>query len=112
MTFDNPQKETCIGMSLEDYIREANETSFEIINGKRIDKMPPKSLHLWILRAVFRLLDAFVTLKAVWLIDPNRRKAWVYTPDDDSPKVFLAEGILREETLLPNFKLELAKIWV
>lgn len=198
MISDNPKTVTRIGMSLEDYLREANEKPFEIINGERIYKMPPKSLHMWILRAVFRLLDAFVTqhnlgevfsegtyivpenydsewvtgsrapdimfytrpridnyfrehpdwqstpmlivpdlvieilspndtfslidekvsydlangVKVVWLIDPNRRKAWVYTPDGDSPVVFGADSILREETLLPNFALELAKIWV
>ena len=198
MISDNPKTQARIGMSLEDYLREANEKPFEIINGERVYKMPPKSLHMWILRAIFRLLDAFVTkhnlgevfsegtyivpenydsewvtgsrvpdilfytreridnyfrehpdwqskpmlivpdlvieillpndtfslidekvsydlangVKVVWLIDPNRRKAWVYTPDGDSPIVFGAEGILREETLLPNFVLELAKIWV
>lgn len=198
MISDNPKTEARLGMSLEDYMREANEKPFEMINGKRIDKMPPKSLHLWILRAIFRLLDAFVIqynlgevfsegtyiipehynsewvkgsrapdilfytrnridnylrehpdwqstpmlivpdlaieilspndtfslvdekvsydlangVKVVWLIDPTRRKAWVYTPDGDSPVVFGAEGTLIAETLLPNFKLELAKIWM
>ncbi|MCU0481308.1 MAG: Uma2 family endonuclease [Anaerolineae bacterium] len=197
MISDNPKTETRIGMSLEDYMREANEKPFEMINGKQIYRIPNFALHGWILKEVFRCVDSFAVqnqlgeafsgmtyaiheqdnmnwitgsrdpdmaffernrideyfrdhpdwqstpmlivpdlaieilspndtfslmdekvsydlangVKAVWLIDPNRRKAWVYTPDGDSPVVFGADGILVEETLLPNFKLELAKIW-
>ncbi|MCU0480021.1 MAG: Uma2 family endonuclease [Anaerolineae bacterium] len=50
-------------------------------------------------------------VKMVWLIDPNRRKAWVYTPDTENSQVFGAEGVLTAEEILPNFKLELAKLW-
>ncbi len=198
MISDNPKAVTRIGMSLEDYLREANEKPFEIINGERVYKMPNLILHTRILKAVLFALESFVVqnslgesfpegtyvlperynthwvtasrvpdimfytrprlddyfsnhadweskpmlivpdliieilspndtfslidekvsydlangVKVVWLIDPNRRKAWVYTPDGDSPVVFGADSILREETLLPNFALELAKIWV
>lgn len=65
----------------------------------------------------FSLIDEKVSydlangVKVVWLIDPNRRKAWVYTPDTENSQVFGAEGILTTEELLPNFKLELAKLW-
>ena len=195
---EKPKTDARVGMSLEDYMREANEKPFEIINGERIYKMPPMTLHTRILKAVLVTLESYVIhhslgesfpemayilperydsnwvtgsrvpdivfytrsrideyfrdhpnwqstpmlivpdlaieilspndtfslmdekvsydlangVKVVWFIDPTRRKAWVYTPDGDSPVVFGAEGILTEETLLPNFKLELAKIWM
>jgi len=195
---EKPKSDVRVGMSLEDYMREANDNPFEIINGERVYKMPPMTLHTRILKAVLFALESYVIhhrlgesfpemtyilpekydsnwvtgsrvpdivfytrqrledyfnhspdwdtrpmlivpdltieiispnesfsqidvkvthdlangVKAVWLIDPTRRKAWVYTPEGDSPVVFGAEGILTKETLLPNFKLELAKTWV
>ncbi|MDX2075321.1 MAG: Uma2 family endonuclease [bacterium] len=198
MISEKPKPDVRVGMSLEDYMREANEKPFEIINGERLYKMPPMTLHTRILKAILFTLESYVIqhglgesfpemayilperydsnwvtgsrapdiifytrnrldqyfrdhpdwqstpmlivpdlaieilspndtfslmdekvsydlangVKVVWFIDPTRRKAWVYTPDGDSPVVFGAEGILTEETLLPNFKLELAKIWM
>ncbi|MDX2075320.1 MAG: Uma2 family endonuclease [bacterium] len=198
MITDNSQTDIQQGMLLEDYLREANEKPFEIINGERVYQMPNWMLHSEILQRVFFLFYFYVSehnwgrvyqettyitpdrndanwvrgsripdimlfegtrvaeyfqntpdwikrpmpivpdmvievishtdmfskvnekayldlangVKVVWLIDPLLRKAWVYTPDGDSPVVFGAEGILTEETLLPNFKLELTKIWM
>ncbi|PJF30034.1 MAG: hypothetical protein CUN52_05320 [Phototrophicales bacterium] len=51
-------------------------------------------------------------VKTVWLIDPTLHKAWIYTPDSSSPTVVGAEGILTVESLLPNFQLELAQLWI
>lgn len=194
MTMKTEQR---IGMSLDDYLHEASDTPFELINGERIYKMPNLLLHSEILQRVFLLFHAYVIahqwgriyqettyitpdkadknwvkgaripdmmlfigsriadyyrdtpdwtqyplplvpdgvieiishtdvftqvnekaftdltngVQFVWLIVPNNRKAWVYTPDDMRPLVFGADGMLTAEARLPNFTLELAKVW-
>ncbi|MCL4255985.1 MAG: hypothetical protein KJ043_19665, partial [Anaerolineae bacterium] len=60
MISDNPKTQARIGMSLEDYLREANEKPFEMINGERIYKMPNLILHTRILKAVLFALESFV----------------------------------------------------
>lgn len=198
MISDNLQTKPPIGMSLEDYMREANDKPFEMINGDIVYIMPTATLHTRILKAVlfaiemfarqhqlgeafpemtyiipekydknwvkgsrvpdvmfytqnrldeyFRLnpdwqltpmlivpdliveilspsdrfsdVDAKVNfdlsngVKTVWLIDPTLCKAWIYTPESNSPTVIGAEGILSIESLLPNFQLELAQLWI
>jgi Uma2 family endonuclease len=50
-------------------------------------------------------------VQVVWLIDPNRRRAWIYTTNADNSQVIGADGVLTAEHLLPNFKLNLADVW-
>ncbi len=50
-------------------------------------------------------------VQIVWLIDPNRRKAWIYTASTDNSQVIGADGSLMAEKLLPNFKLNLTDVW-
>ncbi|MDZ4672242.1 MAG: Uma2 family endonuclease [Phototrophicales bacterium] len=60
MLTDRPQIDLREGMSLDEFLRQSNDQPFELINGRRIDKMPPGLPHNVILRAIFRLLDPFV----------------------------------------------------
>ncbi|MDQ7037381.1 MAG: Uma2 family endonuclease, partial [Anaerolineae bacterium] len=49
-------------ITIDDYIQlYARDGAFEIINGKRKKIMPPVMIHIIIVRALFRLLDAFST---------------------------------------------------
>ncbi|MDX2075313.1 MAG: Uma2 family endonuclease [bacterium] len=191
MLTDNPQIDLREGMSLDDFLRQSNDQPFELIDGRRIDKMPSGLPHNVILRAIFRLLDPFVVqndlgeafaenafiieertnwvrgsrvpdiafyrkariqhimtampavipivpdliieiisptdsyddiqlktifdldngVKAIWIIDPVNHSAWVYTPDTMRPQRFGEDGVLSAPDILPNFTLELSKIW-
>ena len=48
------------GMALEDFLREYSEAPFEILDGERVVWMPSIALHAEMLRAIVRLLEAFV----------------------------------------------------
>lgn len=51
------------GMSLDDFMRLSYEQPFEIINGRKIDKykqMPTIFDHFYIIRTLFRILDAYL----------------------------------------------------
>jgi Uma2 family endonuclease len=194
MITDHPKPNLREGMSLDDFLHQSPQQPFELINGKRLDKMPTGYLHGVVLRMIFRLLDAFVTqyglgevyqemtfiseerpdwvrnsrvpdimfyektriekylatvlnkslplaiapdliieilsptdqildiqdktnldldngVKMVWLIDPMNRGALVYSADAMRPQRFGEDGILTAEMLLPNFVLELNKVW-
>lgn len=179
------------GMSLNDFLQLSHDQPFELINGEKLDKMPPGLKHQVVLRAIFRLLDAFVLqnnvgevfsenafiiesrrnwvkgsrtpdisfyaknrieqymadmpgvlplvpdliielisptdryddiqlrtlfdldngVKVIWMIDPESRSAWVYTSDTTRPQRFAEDGVLSAPDILPNFSLELSKIW-
>jgi len=179
------------GMSLDDFLQLSHEQPFELINGEKLDKMPPGLKHQFVLRAIFRLLDTFVIqnnlgevfpetafiieqrrnwvkgscipdisfyaksrieqymidmprvvpivpdliieiilptdtyddiqlrtlfdldngVKVIWIIDPESRSAWVYTSDTNRPQRFSGDGVLSAPDILPNFSLELSKVW-
>ncbi len=194
MITNYPQPDLRQGMSLDDFMRQSHQQPFELINGKRLDKMPTGYLHGVVLRMIFRLLDTFATqyglgevyqemtfiseehpdwvrgsrvpdimfyekiriekylatvvnkslplaivpdlvieilsptdqildvqdktnldldngVKLIWLIDPMNRGALVYRADVMRPQRFGTDGTLTAETLLPNFALELEKVW-
>jgi len=50
-------------------------------------------------------------VKAIWLIDPERRGALVYLPDANRPTRFGEDGVLSAPNILPNFGLALNTIW-
>jgi len=49
------------GMSLDDFMRLSNDHPFEIINGRRIDKMASGQLHSEIIQKIFILLYLYIT---------------------------------------------------
>lgn len=71
------------GMSLDDFLRLSHEQPFELIDGEKLDKMPPGLKHQFVLRAIFRLLDTFVIQnnlgevfpETAFIIEPRRN--WV-----------------------------------
>ncbi len=47
-------------LTIDDYVRLYDlEGPFEIINGERIKRMPPVAIHTYMIRALFRILDAY-----------------------------------------------------
>lgn len=50
---------TRIGMALDEFMAQDDAQPFELINGEKILKMPNPYLHSLMIRALFRLLDAF-----------------------------------------------------
>jgi Uma2 family endonuclease len=57
------------------------------------------------------LFDFDNGVKVIWLIDPQRRGSLVYTADTMRPQRFGEDGVLSASDILPNFTLELSKIW-
>ncbi|PJF27901.1 MAG: hypothetical protein CUN52_13875, partial [Phototrophicales bacterium] len=51
-------------------------------------------------------------VKMIWLIDPDRRGALVYTPHANRPTRYGEDGVLSAPDILPNFELHLNTIWV
>lgn len=50
-------------MTLDDFISEYGKQPFELVNGEKIPLMPNVMIHQWILRTLFRLLDAFSSVR-------------------------------------------------
>ena len=46
-------------MTLDEFIEAYNRQPFEFVNGEKRPLMPNVAIHQWILRALFRLLDAY-----------------------------------------------------
>ncbi|MCU0482322.1 MAG: Uma2 family endonuclease [Anaerolineae bacterium] len=180
------------GMSLDDFLELSHDQPFELIDGEKIDKMPPGLKHQLVLRKIRRLLEDFAMFdnqlgevfsenafiiearrdwvkgsrtpdisfyvksriegyiadiprvvpivpdliieiisptdryddiqlrtlfdldngaKVIWIIDPESRSAWVYTSDTTRPQRFGEDGVLSAPDILPNFSLELSKVW-
>ncbi len=57
MTIQVPEQ---IGMPLDEFIEEQEKQPFELIDGERIFKMSTFWKHSWLIRYLFRLMDAFV----------------------------------------------------
>ncbi len=57
MTVTHEQR---VGMTMDEFLEESNRQPFEIINGERKPKLPNASLHSFIIRLLYRLLDGFV----------------------------------------------------
>jgi Uma2 family endonuclease len=57
------------------------------------------------------LFDFDNGVKMIWLIDPDRRGALVYTPHANRPTRFGEDGVLSAPDILPNFELHLATVW-
>ncbi|HRF98703.1 MAG TPA: Uma2 family endonuclease, partial [Aggregatilineales bacterium] len=49
------------GMSLDDFMRLSHEQPFEIVNGRRIDKMASGQLHSEVIQKIFILLYLYIT---------------------------------------------------
>jgi len=47
-------------LTIEEFVRlYEEEGAFEILDGERREIMPPVAIHVWIIRALFRILDAY-----------------------------------------------------
>ena len=78
------------GMALADFLREFHDAPFELIHGKRIPIMPTVAGHSMLIRAIMRLLDAYVLAHELGeafsetTVIEEYRKNWVkdsLTPD-------------------------------
>lgn len=88
MAFDKLQEEK--GMALADFLRDFHEAPFELIHGKRIPIMPSLAGHTILIRAIVRLLEAYVLPLSLGeilteaTVVQEHRKDWVkgsFTPD-------------------------------
>jgi Uma2 family endonuclease len=63
--------------------------------------------------AIDEKVDAYLAdgVRLVWVIDPKRKKAFIYTPDD-APQVVKATGMLDAEDVMPGFTAVLADLFV
>ena len=59
MAFEQFKSEQTI--HVDDFIRLYNETPFELINGERIALVPGVASHITTIRAIMRILDAYIT---------------------------------------------------
>lgn len=50
-------------------------------------------------------------LQLGWLIDPANKTVYVYTPDDNEPKILTDMDSVDGEPVLPGFVVDLSKIW-
>jgi len=100
-----------VGSRVQEFIRTVEDKNLPlaIVPDLVIEVLSPTDLFSQIDEKVS--LDLENGVQIVWLIDPNRHKAWVYTPHTENSQVFGAEGVLMAEELLPNFKLNLADLW-
>jgi Uma2 family endonuclease len=58
MSFDKLHEEK--GIALADFLRDFSEVPFELLDGERVEWMPSVAIHAEILRAIVRLLEAFI----------------------------------------------------
>ena len=73
------------GMSLDDFMRLSNEQPFEIVNGRRIDKMASGQLHSEIIQKIFILLYLHITQfqlgrlyqETTFILPERRGSKWV-----------------------------------
>lgn len=63
--------------------------------------------------AIDEKVDAYLAdgVRLMWVIDPQRRKAFVYSPDD-APQVVKASGVLDGDEVIPGFRVGLAELFV
>jgi Uma2 family endonuclease len=130
-----------VGMSLDDYLEALAETqhTFELLDGERLDKLPQVWRHSWLIRYLFRLLDAFVTqyqlgtievisasdrmsvlnkkvktdkangVRLIWLIDESNQEVTEHY--DDSIRILGIGDTLDGKDILPNFGLSIQTLF-
>ena len=74
-----------------------------------LEVMSPSNTLADVLAKVSEYIAAGVRL--VWVVDPEKRRATVFRPDE-LPLTVGADGVLDGEDVLPGFELRLADIWV
>lgn len=58
-------------------------------------------------------VDAYLAdgVKLIWVIDPQRRKATIYAPDQENPIVLRGDAVLDAGEVIPGFKVVLSKLF-
>jgi Uma2 family endonuclease len=58
-------------------------------------------------------IDAYLLdgVRAIWIIDPQRKKAFVYTPDAKAPVILSGDSVLDGEDVIPGFQVVLSKLF-
>lgn len=58
-------------------------------------------------------VDAYLLdgVRLIWVIDPQRRKAIVYTPDAEQPLHLRGDAVLDGEDVIPGFQVVLSKLF-
>ncbi|NWF70852.1 MAG: Uma2 family endonuclease [Chloroflexi bacterium] len=50
-------------------------------------------------------------VRMVWVLDPQRRKGFVYTPESDTPRVLKGDALLSGGDVLPGFSIPLPQVF-
>lgn len=58
-------------------------------------------------------VDAYLAdgVRLIWLVDPQRRKITVYSPDQESPRIVKGDSTLSPGDLLPGFEVNVARLF-
>lgn len=58
-------------------------------------------------------IDAYLAdgVRLIWVIDPQRRKAFIHAPDMEQPRYLAGNAVLDGEDVIPGFQVELAKLF-
>jgi Uma2 family endonuclease len=58
-------------------------------------------------------VDAYLAdgVRLIWLVDPQRRKITIYTPDQENPMVVKGDSAISPRDLLPGFELTVSKLF-
>lgn len=54
------------------------------------------------------LLDG---VRLIWIIDPQRKKTFVYTPDAESPMVLMGDSVLDGADIIPGFQVVVSSLF-
>lgn len=102
---------TRIGMSLDDFMAQDDSQPFELISGEKIFKMPNPYLHSLMIRALFRLLDAFaretpgieVFFETTFILPDSYDSGWVAGSRIPDLMVFTGGKVAQWQLETPKF---------
>lgn len=62
---------------------------------------------------VDKKIDAYLAdgVRLIWVIDPQRRKAFIHAPDMEQPRQLTGDAVLDGEDVIPGFQIVLSKLF-
>jgi Uma2 family endonuclease len=98
------------GIALDAFLRDFSEKPFEILDGERVDWMPSVAIHAEIMRAIVRLLEAFllklgageVFYETTFILEYS--KDWVKGSRIPDVMVYLGDRIAEYKKETPEWK--------
>lgn len=102
---------TRIGIPLDEFMAQDDAQPFELINGEKVIRMPNPYLHSLMIRALFRLLDAFaaqntgveVFFETTFILPDSYDSGWVAGSRIPDLMVFTGGKVARWQSETPKF---------